>query len=375
MKQYIALILKSLALFCAAIFITMAVSNAIDLYRTDKTLGAIEPKTDGYVQLPFSASIVDVSVINVNELYTGALEFYKLTVDEYSGVLIDVMNYENAGYKKTLFEEYGQNWITVNHNYLEFNPVYLSDGVQITVDMLNNRQDIFNLLIPKSLEYDIYNIKSNYQDMYGAMGLTTEQINAVVYDDAISDIYTYTVWVVNSENGKIESPVIEIWNEKYLGNQTGNYFGDRYFLKIENPNPLETLRPLLTACGLENIIINTPAVADAFNAKMRAISQRLTIVSVASFVSLAAFLISLLWWTRIFCKANREKISEVKRRGARFATAFRFGIAFQALVYLVMAALALFQNVNMVVLLLLLITDTLLTITLSKRRIGRRSES
>ena len=61
--------------------------------------------------------------------------------------MIDASNYEyDLISGETPEEAYGQDSITVNINYLDFNPIYDGTGKQITESMLSN--SAFNVLIP-----------------------------------------------------------------------------------------------------------------------------------------------------------------------------------------------------------------------------------
>lgn len=85
---------------------------------------------------------------NLNENYKA---FYSATVNRYNGILVDASNYEyNLISGRTPAEEFGQTSITVNRNYLDFNPIYGTDGKQISDTQLSVTD--FNVLLPVSKE-------------------------------------------------------------------------------------------------------------------------------------------------------------------------------------------------------------------------------
>ena len=80
----------------------------------------------------------------MNEEYE---QFYIKTVDRYNAILIDSSSYHYDLISGTTeAEEYGVDYIMVNRNYLEFNPVYSSDGIIIGNEQLSD--STFNVLIP-----------------------------------------------------------------------------------------------------------------------------------------------------------------------------------------------------------------------------------
>jgi hypothetical protein len=241
-------------------------------YDLHKTYEQIEEQVDGYVRVPFSASTqTQFNEINQNidEYYKRALNLYKQTVESYNGILIDAYNFETGGTAPTFYEEFGQDWIIINTNYLEFNPIYAPNGNPITKESLDNRENIFNVIVPISKEDKVSDIVDFRVSSYGKdgldLGLTKDSVNVVFYDDSISQVQAFNNMIIENE-GIIESPVLEIWNEKYFGMQTGNAFARGFFLK-EEANDSE-LRSLIEQCGLSDIITNTPTVAETFTRRL-----------------------------------------------------------------------------------------------------------
>ena len=127
-------------------FLSIAIRNVTISYHTMQTSQFFADKVSGYVTVPVNTS--NASMQNLNENYKA---FYSATVNRYNGILVDASNYEyNLINGRTPAEEFGQTSITVNRNYLDFNPIYGTDGKQISDTQLSVTD--FNVLLPVSKE-------------------------------------------------------------------------------------------------------------------------------------------------------------------------------------------------------------------------------
>lgn len=105
-------------------FLTIAIRNAIICSNTIQTAQFVSDKVAGYVTLPVYQN--NTSAHNLSDNYKA---FYEATVEKYQGVLIDASNYEyNLITGRTPAEEYGQDYITINRNYLKLNTIYNTNG-------------------------------------------------------------------------------------------------------------------------------------------------------------------------------------------------------------------------------------------------------
>lgn len=95
-------------------FLSIAIRNAIICSNTIQTARFISEKTADYVTVP-----VNESNASARMLADNYISFYAATVERYQGVLIDASNYEYELISgRTLAEEYGQDEVTINRNYL-----------------------------------------------------------------------------------------------------------------------------------------------------------------------------------------------------------------------------------------------------------------
>ena len=132
-----------------------------------------------YVTIP-----VNTSNTSTQGLADHYKDFYTATVDRYHGVLMDASNYEyDLIGGKTLAQEFGQTSVTVNRNYLEFNPIYGLDGSPISSAQLSNAA--FNVLLPESREQEEEYWREYVRDAYSM------ETNFIFYDGEASKIYSY----------------------------------------------------------------------------------------------------------------------------------------------------------------------------------------
>lgn len=151
-------------------------------------------KMAGYVTVPVNTS--NASTQNLAENYKA---FYSATVNRYNGILVDTSNYEyDLISGRTPAEEFEQTSITVNRNYLDFNPIYDVSGRQITSTQLSDTR--FNVLLPTSREQEKESWSEFVQTAYGM------EANFIPYDGTASKPNKYSF---SKNGGNINSPS---WN-------------------------------------------------------------------------------------------------------------------------------------------------------------------
>lgn len=148
-------------------------------------------KVSGYVTVPVNTS--NASMQNLNENYKA---FYSATVNRYNGILVDASNYEyNLINGRTPAEEFGQTSITVNRNYLDFNPIYGTDGKQISDTQLSVTD--FNVLLPVSKEGEKEKWCEFVQTAYGM------KANFIPYDGSNNKVYSYNANTGTDDHGGV----------------------------------------------------------------------------------------------------------------------------------------------------------------------------
>jgi len=122
--------------------LSLGVRNIIEVFNSNRTLDFIQGRIENYVTIPINES--NASLSEPEENY---LSFYKLTVGQHQGVLIEADNYRyDVMTGSNLSIDYGQDFITINENYLDLNPIYDPSGAAITPERFSDTQ--YNILIP-----------------------------------------------------------------------------------------------------------------------------------------------------------------------------------------------------------------------------------
>lgn len=310
-------VFKTIVGIVIVIYLSGAIGNVLNIYRMYRTVNFLSEKTSNYIQVPINMMGTHINDDEYGDYLAKKVKFYELTVDKFNGIIIDVGNYENYG-TPSLAEEHGQIDITINNNYLSFNPIYDLEGRAISESYLDSRKQAFNLLIPKSLEYDIANINEDYLNWYSEDGLNEGLINNIIYDDEKSKIFSYSAYVVNDDYGEIKSPIIEVYNSTYLENQIGNYFGRHYILKMNSDDVYAEIYPYLEETGLEKLIPNTPFVSDGFAELMQNNKIELTYILINFILNIFGLLALIVYLSKLYCTNNRKKIACKRMNGYGF---------------------------------------------------------
>lgn len=280
-------------------FLSIAIRNVNISYNAMQTADFLAEKVNGYVTIPVNTS--NASSQGLAENYK---DFYSSTVDRYNGILVDASNYEyDLISGKTPAEEFGQTSITVNRNYLAFNPIYDRDGNQITSAQLAS--GTFNVLIPESQEQDESYWREFVQTAYSM------EANFILYDGDSSDIYTYNADTGTSNYGKIDEPVILVVEEEQLeGIFVLSYCSQgSYFLKVEGTDPYHELLPILQETGIAAVTLNTPTISSTFSEVINHQRQMLLLYGMQSAVLLIGLFCLILFSAKLYCENYKSKIA------------------------------------------------------------------
>lgn len=297
---YIAtMVSKVIFLAFCMFFLSIAVRNGMIAYHSMETAEYFAEKMTGYVTIPVNTR--NTSVENLKENY---MEFYSETVDRYQGVLMGASNYQYSLISgTTAAEEFGQTYVTVNQNYLEFNPIYDSNGNQITQHELSQTE--CNVLIPISKEQTEGYWRELFSNGYQM------DVNFIPYDGKLSKIYTYNADTGTGNYGEIEEPVILVVEEKQLsGAFVFSYCSQgSYFLKVTAENPYEALLPILQKTGIDVATPNTPTLSNTFQETIHHQQQMLSLYGTQSVVLLVGIVCLILFGAKLYCENDRDKIA------------------------------------------------------------------
>lgn len=318
-------------------FLSIAVRNAAISYNTMQTSQFFADKMAGYVTAPVNTS--NASMRNLNKKYK---DFYSATVNRYNGVLVDASNYEyNLITGRTPAEEFGQTDITVNRNYLDFNPIYKSDGTQISSDLLSDNE--FNVLIPESKIHEKEQWEESVQIAYGM------NANCIPYDGNNSRIYSYNANTGTGDYGALEEPVILVIEEAQIdGNFVLSYCSKgSYFLQVLEENPYAELLPILQDTGIASVTLETPLVTDTFSQTINHQKQMLMLYGTQSAVLLIGLFCLILFSAKLYCENYRNKIATCLIEGYSMIHCIRKHLIVTVIYYIVVVAALRFVSMTM----------------------------
>jgi hypothetical protein len=352
-------------------FMTICIRNAMVCYDIYKTAPVVSEKLNGYVSVPIYEN--NASSDGLGDNY---LEFYKRTVDEYDGVLVQALNYAvNPITGMSKCEEYGQDYITVNENYLKLNPLYDVEGEEVALADTKNGE-VVNVLLPSSKPDE----EEKYVQLVGSW--YDAKVNIIFYDDAITDIYSYNAAVGNEAYGKIDSPVIIVVSTENLsGEFVLSYCSlDCYFLKTETDSPYDELKPLLQETGILKVTPQTPSIASNYETELSGYMDDFkTYGTLSGFLSIGLILLAL-YTAILYSEIYREKFASKITEGHTILRCVRGHIIFKGVTYVVSLLSVYFAEqisgvgMNYYIILGTLVLDLFITM-ISCNRITKRNVS
>lgn len=280
-------------------FLSIAIRNVTISYHTMQTSQFFADKVSGYVTVPVNTS--NASMQNLNENYKA---FYSATVNRYNGILVDASNYEyNLINGRTPAEEFGQTSITVNRNYLDFNPIYGTDGKQISDTQLSATD--FNVLLPVSKDGEREKWREFVQTAYGM------KANFIPYDGSNNKIYSYNANTGTGNHGALDEPVILVIEEEQLeGVFVISYCSKgAYFLNVPTENAYAELLPTLQETGIASVTLETPPVASSFLETINHQRQMLLLYGTQSVVLLIGLFCLIIFSAKLYCENYKNKIA------------------------------------------------------------------
>ena len=332
---YITILAKCVFITFIAFFMSIGIRNVQIAYNTYQTSRFITEKVDGYVSFPIFQN--NASYAGLEDNY---FEFYKATVNEYDGIIINSSNYEvEVGTGKTLCDEFGQEDIVINTNYLTLNPIYDLDGNAI--DTSDFVEGALNILIPNS--------KTDRMEKYteqAQMGYSKEA-NFIIYDGENTEVYSYNAATGSGSYGRIDKPIIIVASDDDLEVFILSYCSQgAYFIKPHTDNPYAELLPILQDVGIDKTTPQTPYLLSNFNEAVSHQLQMLRLYGTQTILLLIGLMCLILFSAKLYCENYRDKIAFCLIEGYSLLSCIRQHIIVMIFSYLLsIAAISFVGNV------------------------------
>ncbi|HCU57986.1 MAG TPA: hypothetical protein DF984_07190 [Anaerolineaceae bacterium] len=349
--------------------LSIGIRDIFSVIHSIRTLETISDRIENYVTIP-----INVSNASLSDPEKNYLAFYHLTVEDYEGVLIEASNYSyDVTTGSNLSIDLGQDFITINQNYLKLNPIYDVSGASISPESFSEIK--YNILIPSS-KLDEKEKYIEYIDLWYGM-----EVNFIEYEGMKSEIFSYNPGVGSDSLGRVDQPVILIFDESlpYSGAYIESYCSQgEYFLKTYTDDPYQELLPILAQSGIAPVSPKTPYVTDRFNewTAFQLSSLRLYLTQSAFFLLGVVSLI--LFSVDLYCEINKQKIACSLIEGATIMGYMRAHFLMIGLSYLltitviVMAARMSSITVNYILLLGAIGLELLITV-LTANKLAKRN--
>jgi len=280
--------------------LSIGIRDILSVVRSIRTLETISEKIESYVTIPIYTT--NASIIDFEENY---LVFYHLTVEAHEGILVDASNYSyDVMTGSNLSIDLGQDFITINENYLKLNPIYDLSGTAIGPESFSEIK--YNILIP-STKLDEKEKYVEYIDLWYRM-----EVNFIEYEVMKSEIFSYNPGVGSDSLGRVDQPVILIFDESlpYAGAYIESYCSTgEYFLKTYTDDPYQELLPVLEQSGIAPVSPKTPYITDRFNEWTAFLLSSLRLYLTQSAFFLLGVVSLILFSVDLYCEINKQKIA------------------------------------------------------------------
>lgn len=282
------------------------INSLYNLYVTEKS---IMSTISGYVTFP----VYDInnSYTNDKDILEKLESFYYETEEKYQGVLIDSNNYGLLPNGHSVAEEFNQNFIIINQNYLKINPINKPDGSEISSSDFD--LSLFNIMIPESMSEN--EVKEDMASHY----FDTSTLNIIKYKDN-SRIMTFNADRGNNNFGQINNPVIWLFDKKFIEKEYFEEFFSLsyYFAKSPTEDAYSSFYPEIKKYKLENIMLETPYIINSFSDNIQSLYLSIIIGLIPAIIYLVCILVLIIFMTRLFCETYIDKIASKKLNGFSF---------------------------------------------------------
>jgi hypothetical protein len=325
---YITMLVKCVFMLFIVFFMSIAIRNVQIAHNTYEASQFIAEKVSGYVTVPVFGNNA-----SYNGLEDNYLAFYKATVDEYGGVLIDSSNYElSVSSGATLCELLGQEEIVVNRNYLRLNPIYSPKGDAIALGAPPEGQ--IYVLIPET--------KMGRVDDYREFILMaySKEANFIAYDGVYTEVYSYNANTGGGSYGRLDQPVIIVAEADDLeGVFVLSYCSKGgYFIKPRTGKPYAELFPLLKETGIDAVALQAPYILSNFDEAVGRQFQMLLLYGTQTLILSIGLACLILFSAKLYCENYRKKIACCMVEGYSLLACMRPHIVVTAIAYLLSIA-------------------------------------
>ncbi len=324
--------------------ISLIGSNIYSIYTLYVSENNIINKIENYVTFP----IYQIDNSTNSEYYEESLEkFYNNTINTNNGVLIDSNNYRIMSDNKSIAEKFNQNFIIINENYLNLNPIHKPNG-----DIINNLDfdySKFNILVPEKLysNNEIITQMKNY-------GYENIEFNFIYYKSD-ETILTFNTDTGTDNFGRIRSPLIWIFDNKYIDKiYYSEFFSNGYyFAEVNSDNAYNQFLPLIKDCKLDSIILETPFIKSDFSNSIAMYYGILIINVIPGIIYFIGLIILIIFICKLFCEMHNENIAHKKLNGFPFYSIYKnylFLWGFTSLIIFIMSLIAHYiMNINITI--------------------------
>lgn len=257
---------------------------------------------------------------DLNEKVNG----FVMDASNYVEVEDDVYLYEENTVGKDARTAPSGTSITINQNYLEYNPIDSEHGA--IEEQLINDDNVLNLLVPVSLRDKETEIEDNYRDHFYFQKVEVENIYREAKGEPLNTLEKdklgiHIIYVKDGqsyftfnpeEDGEgdyfIYDPIVIIDNANFDASYYSSYLSRCYYFYSDEEDPMEIVSAIAADHDLTSMLQHVSSIYDEYGNKIHELStMMLALIIVIGALSIASLSVSL-YYTVCYFHKNKLRI-------------------------------------------------------------------
>lgn len=338
-------IFSYVARILASIVLILQLSSTYDVMLYNQSLkityNTLNKEIKEYTTVTLNAKSASM---DDEEYYSLAEQFIFDVFQEYNAMVIDA-------------SEINYNILYVSKSYLDFNPVYRSDGTRILPeDIVLPEKEGNTVLLPENYEY--HPEEDSHEHEYEEIAPYVDENTNVIYYQPQQNFLTVTP-LYAEYNGYLTDPEIIFLDNETLYWESLQILGEQYlYIDCQTSNPLEELMPIIEKNKLSNIIVETQSVEEEFHVYFYNIQIVLVRYIIIGVIYLILLVLITLFENIIYYENHKRRLSILRLHGYGFR-AYLPMIILKLLTDLLLAIISVIFGIHICFLLFACIADGL----------------
>lgn len=261
-------------------------------------------------------------------------KFYDMTHYSNNAIMMHAMPCTSSEFEGNIKQWY----VIINDNYMKFNPIYSPDGKQITFEDVKNDKAV--MLIPESVSEN------------EAVAVHKRRFKNVPYEEIkvykyINDQKFYIFQDADTKYpGYIMHPIVILHQPDM--EVSGIIANGELVFKSHTNNFSKEITPLLKECNIEWETGSTPSIESVFESIIHDLKIEVIVYIIVICVFIFLFISAILYEAWLYYKNNQKRFTILKMGGYNFFMIHKCQIIFKIIIYALIIAICLSNNINII---------------------------